>query len=336
MNYNCILKTLAGESGYRLRQAKKAVFVGLVNDWQEVSVLSVPLREALNRKCSLSIAGKIHSSKETASVKAIIELKDGLEIESVLMRHNNNRNTVCVSSQAGCPLGCLFCATGKMGFKRNLTSSEIIEQVVFFARLLKDEQAKVTNVVFMGMGEPLLNYPEVIAAIDILNDKDGFNLGIRHFSISTAGIIEGIDRMRDEKKDINLAISLHAANDKLRKMLMPIANKYPLKKLLNSVDSYIKSTKRKVMFEYLMIKGINDSLQDADELASIMSKPLYMVNLICYNPTGDFEPSSPETITAFRQRLIDRRISVTQRYHFGGDINAACGQLVYSKENNKA
>ena len=117
---------------------------------------------------------------------------------------------------------------------------------------------------------------------------------------------------------------------------MPIANKYPLKKLLNSVDSYIKSTKRKVMFEYLMIKGINDSLQDADELASIMSKPLYMVNLICYNPTGNFMPSKPETITAFKQRLIDRGISVTQRYHFGGDINAACGQLVYSKENNKA
>ncbi|MFH0792039.1 MAG: 23S rRNA (adenine(2503)-C(2))-methyltransferase RlmN [bacterium] len=330
MDYNCITNAIRGGgiSAYRLKQVKKAVFVALVSEWREVLVLPASLRESLNSNCPLSVAGKIRASKETASVKAIIELGDGLEIESVLMRHNNNRNTVCVSSQVGCPLGCLFCATGKMGFKRNLTSSEIIEQVIFFARLLKEEQVKVTNIVFMGMGEPFLNYQEVITAIDVLNDKDGFNLGIRHFSISTAGIIEGINKLKEEGRSINLAISLHNADDKLRQKMMPVAVRYPLNELLKSIDEYIKHTGRKVMFEYLMIKGVNDSLQDADKLASIMKKPLYMVNLIRYNPTGDFEPSKPEVITAFRQRLIDKGISVTQRYHFGGDINAACGQLI--------
>ena len=332
MDFNCVVRHLTSESKYRLKQTKKAVFVALVTNWRDVSVLPDKLKEILNRECPLIINCQIVSSKESETIKGIITLKDGLQIETVLMRHHNNRNTVCVSSQVGCPLGCLFCATGKVGYKRNLTASEIVEQVIFFARLLKEKQLKVTNVVFMGMGEPLLNYNEVIMAIDILNEKDGFNLGIRHFSISTAGITEGINRMKNEGKDINLAISLHASNNLLREKLMPIASRYSLKELFKSVDDYIEKTKRKVMFEYLMIKGVNDSLENADELARIMKKPLYMVNLIRYNPTGDFTPSSPETITAFRQRLIDKGISVTQRYHFGGDINAACGQLIYSKK----
>jgi len=334
MDFSCAIRQLSNESPYRLKQAKKAVFVALITDWREASVLPDKLRETLNRECPLTINCQIVSSKDSETIKGIITLKDDLQIETVLMRHHNNRNTVCVSSQVGCPLGCLFCATGKVGYKRNLTASEIVEQVIFFARLLKEKQSKVMNVVFMGMGEPLLNYQEVMMAIDILNDKDGFNLGIRHFSISTAGITEGIERMRSERRDINLAISLHAPNDLLRKKLMPIACKYSLKELLKSVDDYIKETKRKVMFEYLMIKGVNDSLENAEELARIMKKSLYMVNLIRYNPTGDFMPSSPETITAFRQRLINKGISVTQRYHFGGDINAACGQLIYSKRKS--
>ena len=199
-------------------------------------------------------------SKKEDSVKAKITLKDGLEIETVLMRHRDGRNTVCVSSQVGCPLGCLFCATGKMGFKRNLTAEEILEQVIFFARFLKLEDGRVTNVTFMGMGEPFLNYDNVLNAIKILNDAKYFNIGVRSLSISTAGIIEGIKKLSDESLHVNLAISLHAPSDNLRKSLMPIDKKYPLPDVLVAVDEYIEKTKRKVMFEYVLIKGVNVEL----------------------------------------------------------------------------
>lgn len=324
-------KILKREPSYRQNQVKKALFRDLMGDWLEVKVLPLALREKLNQESPISIRGEILTSKAQNNLKAIITLNDGLKIESVLMRHIGGRNTACVSSQVGCPLGCLFCATGKIGFKRNLDDWEIIQQVLFFARILKKEDKRVSNVVFMGMGEPFLNYENVLGAIKILNDKDGLNIGARHISISTAGITEGIKKLARESLEINLAISLHAPGDALRQKIMPVAKQYPIKEILAAVDKYIKATQRRVMFEYIMIDGFNDSKRDAKNLARLMKKPLYFVNLISYNPTGNFKPSSGAKIKKFKDILEKEGILVTQRYRFGKDIKAACGQLIYAE-----
>jgi len=319
---------LSKEQPYRLQQAQKALFVDLIEDWREASVLPLLLRKNLNKIYPIDINAQILFSKDEKTAKAIITLKDGLKIESVLMKHSDSRNTVCVSSQVGCALNCSFCATGKIGFKRNLEIFEIVEQVLFFARYLKKKGEKVTNNVFMGMGEPFLNYENTISAIRILNDKEGFNLGARHISISTAGILEGIKKLAEEKLQVNLAISLNAPNDDLRSKIMPINRTYPIADILEAVDNYIKKTKRKVMFEYLMVKDLNDSDVHAQRLSKLMKKPLYLVNLIIYNPTGVFEPSSSVRIKKFKEILRKEGVQVTQRYRFGQNIKAACGQLV--------
>lgn len=328
MDFSCIKKVLKSQPNYRLKQAKRLVFFNLIENWNQATSFSPFLREKLNKKCSLEIKAKTFVSKNKKTIKVLIELSDGLKIESVLMKHVDKRNTVCVSSQVGCALGCVFCATGKMGFKRNLKAYEIVNQVLFFARYLKKKKQKVTNIVFMGMGEPFLNYKNVIKAIRILNDKQGFNLGARSFSISTAGIIDGIKKLSNENLEINLAVSLHAADDNLRLKIMPVARNYPLSKILKSVDNYIIKTRRKVMFEYVMMKDVNDRDEHAKKLAKIMKKPLYFVNLIAYNPTGDFKASSSSRIKKFKEILDKEGVKVGQRYSFGQDIKAACGQLV--------
>ena len=321
-------KLFEQEPKYRLGQAKKALFQDLIQNWHEAVALPLSLREELNKKCPIEISAKTFVSKDKNTIKALFTLKDDLKIETVLMRHQDKRNTICVSSQVGCALDCSFCATGKIGFKRNLESWEIVEQVLFFARYLKEIKEKVTNIVFMGMGEPFLNYQNVIGAIKILNDQEGFNLGARHFSISTVGIVEGgIEELAKEKLQINLAISLHAPNDELRSKLMPINKKYPIKQILNAVDDYIRKTRRRVMFEYIMIRDLNDSEKEAETLAKLMKKPLYFVNLISYNPTGIFKPSASSKIKRFKEILEKEGVKVTQRYRFGEDIKGACGQL---------
>jgi len=324
-------KVLESEPKYRLKQANEVVFKNFISDWSDCTFFTKDLRVKLNKECPLKIEAEVLVSKKEDSVKARITLKDGLKIESVLMRHLDNRNTVCVSSQVGCPLGCLFCATGKMGFKRNLTSDEILEQVIFFDRYLKPENQKVTNVTYMGMGEPFLNYDNVLKSIKILNDKEYFNIGARSISVSTAGIIEGIERFGKEGLQINLAISLHAPNDKLRKSLMPIDKKYPLEAVLKSVDDYIKKTNRQVMFEYVLIKDVNDSDECAEELSRLAKKPLYYVNLILYNATGIFKPSDTKRVDSFKKILKKNKIVFSQRYRFGDDIQAACGQFATSR-----
>jgi len=327
MNLKSLETILASEPKYRIKQVYQAVFVNLIDDWSKASNLSLALREKLNTVCSLKINGEVMVAKDENTKKALIALSDGLKIEAVLLGHRDGRSTVCVSSQVGCPLDCLFCATGRMGFKRSLNAWEIIEQILFFARLLKKEDKKITNVVFMGMGEPFLNYDEVLKAIRIINDPAHFNIGSRKISISTCGIIEGIKRLAGENLQVNLAISLHAPNDELRSKLMPINKNYPLEKLLPAVNDYVKKTSRQVMFEYLMIKGINDSLAQARELAALLKNKLYLVNLITYNPTGKFKPSSGSTVQAFKKELEKNGIKATQRYNFGQDIKASCGQL---------
>jgi len=327
INFSCVKKVLKTEPDYRLNQAKRLVFFDLIDDWTKATTMSLVLREELSKKCDLDIKAKVFVSKDKKTVKALIDLDDGLKIESVLMKYKDKRNSVCVSSQVGCALGCVFCATGKMGFKRNLKIHEITNQVLFFARYLKKKRKKITNIVFMGMGEPFLNYKNVMEAIRVLNDKQGFNLGVRHFSISTVGIIDGIKKLSNENLAINLAVSLHAADNDLRSKIV-VANKtYPLLKILRAVDNYITKTGRKVMFEYVMIKDVNDKDRHAEQLARIMKKPLYLVNLIAYNPTGIFKPSSSKRIKEFKKILEQKGVNVTQRYSFGHDIKAACGQL---------
>ena len=337
INLGKFLKDM-GEKPYRLKQIKKAVFCDLINNWDEATTLSKELREEFQKVFLISSLEKLNllESKNKDSTKAIFKLKDGNIIETVLMRHLNakddtakaGRNTVCVSSQAGCAMNCGFCATGKMGLKRNLTSEEIIDQVLFFARFLRLSTSNVDNVVFMGMGEPFLNYDNTIEAIRILNDKDGFNLGIRHISVSTCGIAPGIAKFADENFQANLAISLHAADDKTRSQLMPINDTYPLVVLMKEADDYVKKTNRKVMFEYLLIDGVNDRPEDAVNLAKLMKNKLYHVNLIKYHDTGgDFKPSPQAKRTQFFDAIKKLGVSATFRVSFGEDILAACGQL---------
>jgi 23S rRNA (adenine2503-C2)-methyltransferase len=327
MDFEKLRKTMKTEPAYRSKQIKKAVFKDLIANWGEATALPKNLRETLQREIPLDIRAETLVSKDKKSVKTCIKLQDGLLVETVLMKHTGRRNTVCVSSQVGCPLGCLFCVTGTMGFKRNLTSSEIVEQVLFFAKYLKKQNEKVTNVVFMGMGEPFLNWENVREAIKIINDDNCFGIGARKISISTSGIIEGIEALVKEFPQINLAISLHAPNDGLRGELMPVNKKYPLSRVIEAVDEYIRKTNRKVMFEYVMLKDVNDSEEQAKELAKMLKKPLYMVNIIAYNPNGRFQSSPPEKIKKFKAILEAAGIFTTQRYRFGTDIEAACGQL---------
>jgi len=330
MNLSKLSSILQVEPKYRFAQVNKAIWQDFISHWQEVSSLPKNLREQLEEECPLEIPAEIDKNKShNKSVKALITLYDGEAVETVLIRQKDKRNTVCVSSQVGCPLACEFCATGNFGFRRDLKSEEIVEQVIFWSRYLKAEKKgeKVDNIVFMGMGEPFLNYAEFIKAAKFLNNPETLNIGSRRMSVSTAGITEGIKRLAGEKLQINLAISLHAANDILRRDLMPIAKKYNLHDITKAVDNYITKTGRRVMFEYLMIKGENDSDKDAYELVKLMRKPLYLVNLIPYNPTGRFKPSTRERVEKFKKILEEASVAVTVRLSFGADINAACGQL---------
>ena len=328
MNLKNLSTVLKDEPKFRYGQAARLLYTEFISDWSAATNFSKTLREKLATACLLEIEANILKSDNKQTVKALIELEDGAQIETVLMRHSDKRRTICLSAQVGCPLGCSFCATGSLGFKRNLTKEEIVEQAVFWGRYLKDTYGeKITNVVFMGMGEPFLNYENVLAAIKFLNNPEGLNIGARHISVSTAGLIDGIKKLAKEKLQVNLAISLHAPNNQLRSDLMPINKRFALPKLLEAVDYYIEKTGRRVMFEYLLIKNVNDGAAQARELAEIMKQPLYLVNLILYNETGKFQAAEKEKIAAFKSILEKAGVAVTERYRFGSEIAAACGQL---------
>jgi len=316
-------ESLVKQPRYRLTQARQAIFGDLISDWNQASNLPADLRLKLNQDCPLNIESSLVQGLGAQVSKALIVLDDKLSVETVLMRHRSGRNTVCVSSQVGCPLACSFCATGQNGFKRNLTASEIVAQVLYFARLIKNK--RISNVVFMGMGEPLLNLDAVWSAVEIINNDLG--IAARHISISTAGLVDQIKVLASKPLQINLAISLHAPDDKLRSRLMPINDSVGIKSLLLAVDKYISKTNRQVMFEYLLIKGVNDSPTQAKQLAKLMAKSLYLVNLLAYNATGTFQPSSRATTLAFKGVLESAGVKVTTRHSFGADITAACGQL---------
>jgi 23S rRNA (adenine2503-C2)-methyltransferase len=346
MDLGKLKETLKEEPSYRLAQARELVFKQLIEKWDEARSFPKPLREILKREVPLGIRAQVFSSDDEDSAKAVLTLSDGEKIETVLMAHKGKppigescnaggRNTICVSSQVGCPMGCMFCATGKAGFKRNLNADEIVEQVLFFARRLKKTGGRPDNVVFMGMGEPFLNYNAVMEAIRIINAKDGLNIGARRISISTVGIVEGIEKLASEPLQVNLAISLHASNDALRSKIVPANSRYPIGQIMWAVYAYLKKTNRRVMFEYIMIDGLNDSDESARELAELIrrrfSLKLAFINLITYNPTGDFKPSTSERVKKFRQIIESEKIEVTERYRFGREIKAACGQLAGGK-----
>ncbi len=333
INIETLNEVLVTEERYRRQQVHVALCRDSVSDWDQASVLPLSLRKKLNEYSPIDIAAQLFPSQDRKTVKALLELDDGERVETVLMRHQDGRNTVCVSCQVGCPMGCEFCATGTMGFVRNLSVGEIISQVLVFCRLLKGEGAAVTNIVFMGMGEPFNNYDAVLQSVRLFNSSDAFNIGARRMAVSTSGIVPGIDSFADEKLQVNLAISLHAPTDALRTRLMPINKVYPIADVLAAVDRYLAKTSRRVMFEYLMIEGVNDSEKDAQHLAKLLKKPLYLVNIIKYNETGKYRASTPLAIKRFITILQETGIPVTERYRFGHDISAACGQLATTIKN---
>ncbi|MBT4723075.1 23S rRNA (adenine(2503)-C(2))-methyltransferase RlmN [Candidatus Falkowbacteria bacterium] len=315
------------------KEVLKAAFFNLSESFDEITVLPKDLRAELESNCSLEIKSKLFVSNDKRTQKALITFDDGLSIETVLMSHED-RNTVCVSTQIGCSLGCRFCSTGKMGLKRDLTDFEIVEQIIYWQRLLKDKDKKVDNIVFMGMGEPFLNYENVISAIEII--KNVCKIGARHISVSTVGIVDKIIQFAKDEPQVNLAISLHSPDEKIRDKLIPANKKWSLTKILQAVDSYIQKTNRQVMFEYLMIDNVNDSADHAKQLVKLMKQnKLFVVNLIKYNQTGKYETSSREKMDQFRQILEKNKVKVTQRYSFGQDIKAACGQLAGEMTNSK-
>ena len=268
------------------------------------------------------------------TVKTLFSLRDGRQVEAVLM-HYSKRRTLCISTQAGCAMGCVFCATGQMGFKRQLTSGEIIEQVLYYARQLAQIDEQVTNVVVMGMGEPFHNYDATMSAIRRLNDPQGYNLGTRRFTISTVGLVPGIRRFTSEHSQINLAISLHAADDTLRSQLLPINKRYPLDQLLPACLEYVQLTRRRLSFEWALIQGVNDTEEQAHLLAQklkifrIGGAMLCHVNLIPLNPTHKYQgqASTRQNALAFQTALEQAGVSCTIRLRRGIDIQAGCGQL---------
>jgi len=274
------------------------------------------------------------TSGDKSTQKILFELPDHTRMETVHMayraKHNTaERHTLCISSQVGCALGCTFCATGQGGFKRNLTSGEIVEQVLFFQRILATKGKKVTNIVFMGMGEPFANYDNVLRAVATLTHPKGVGLGARRLTISTSGLVPGIERFTQENSQVNLAISLHAASDALRSRSMPVNRRYPIPVLLDACRKYTEKTHRRISFEWAMIKHVNDTVAQATLLGEHIQGMLCHVNLIPLNPTQGFDgqASDPGRIAAFRAVLNRYGVPNSIRSRKGVDINAACGQL---------
>jgi 23S rRNA (adenine2503-C2)-methyltransferase len=317
-----------GEPAYRARQVYSAATRSLALDYPEMSALPKPLRARLAADAPLrELAERERQHSADGTLKLGFDTRDGFPVEAVAMRHANRR-TVCVSSQSGCPLQCTFCATGAMGLGRNLTAGEIVEQVLVLARALRDEGERVSNVVMMGMGEPFLNYDAVLAACRTLNDHDGFGLGARQIAISTAGWVPGIDRLAQEPLQVRLALSLHAPTDALRSELMPVTRRFPLARLMAACRGYRRATGRRIFVEYLLLDGVNDGDRHAAQLAQLLGRDGFHVNLIAYNPTqAGYRASPPERVREFAAVLAEHGVGASYRRSHGQDIDAACGQL---------
>ncbi|MEJ2487373.1 MAG: 23S rRNA (adenine(2503)-C(2))-methyltransferase RlmN [Anaerolineales bacterium] len=329
-----LMKAL-GEPKFRALQVWEGIYKQLAGSPQEITNIPKDLRKKLSAQFEFSSLKPIVSldSSDGQTTKTLFELTDGTKIETVLMNYDK-RHTHCISSQVGCAMNCSFCATGQMGFTRNLTAGEIVEQVLYFARQLAKEDLRVTNIVFMGMGEPFHNYDAVMKAIRILNDEKGFKLGARRFTVSTVGLIPGIKRFTAENSQVNLAISLHSTDETRRSSIMPVNNRYPISDLVQVCREYFDATGRRVTFEWALIDGVNDTIQEAEALADLLEGLTCHVNVIPLNPTGGYsgKKSTKENVEAFKNTLESRGIACTVRIRRGIDIQAGCGQLA-SKHN---
>jgi len=317
---------------YRIEQLYRAAVRELHEDVSSITVLPQGLRDELDARgfpFDTVAPAVVRRSSDGQTIKGLFALRDGQQVESVLMEHRGDRNTVCISSQAGCAFACTFCATGQGGFSRHLTASEIFDQARYFARVLARGGRKITNIVFMGMGEPFHNYESVMGAVALLNDPRGFGLGHRHITISTVGVVPAIDRFAEEGLQVNLAVSLHAPTDEQRDAIMPVNRRWKIAELMDACERYVEKTGRKIFFEYLMLAGVNDRAEDARALARLMAGRLYHVNLIPYNATPDaeFRGSEGPVVSAFQRLLTEAGVPSTIRHPMGRDIAAACGQL---------
>lgn len=342
-----------GQPAFRAKQLYRQLWVLLADDFDQMTDLPAAFRGFLKEHACISSLRllSVYRGDGGLTRKAVFALPGNETIEAVLMVYPE-RATVCVSSQAGCPMGCVFCATAKLGFMKDLSPGDIAHQVLWAQRMLREipgdvdaegmakhrfdseEQipGRLTNAVFMGMGEPFNNYANWRASVDRLHDPDGFNFGARNFTVSTVGLIPGIRKLMDDPLQINLAISLHAADDQIRSAMMPVNRRYPVGDLIDAVRDYTRKTHRRVSFEYVLIDGKNDDLNEAQKLADVLLAkgkfPMH-VNLIPLNPVEDtgLTRSSRERVNAFRNYLDSRGVPATVRIQRGVDINAACGQL---------
>lgn len=315
-----------GEKPFRAEQIFKWLYDEKVEDFEKMTNLSLELREKLKSTytiCNFNILKKQESKDGT--IKYLFDVLDGNAIETVLMRYHHG-NSICVSSQIGCKMGCKFCASTGIKFIRNLTTGEIVEQII---KVEQDTKERISNVVFMGIGEPLDNYDNVVNAIRLINHPKGLNIGARHISISTSGLVPKIYKLAEENIQSTLSVSLHATNNEKRSSMMPVNNTYPIEQLLKACKDYIAKTNRRISFEYALAKDNNDNLEDAKELVKLLKGMLCHVNLIPINKieNGNYNKSSNENIMKFRDYLNDHGIVATIRRELGSDIDAACGQL---------
>lgn len=319
-----------GEPAFRAKQIWTGLYKNFWNAPDEFTNLPVSLRTRLaeNTRFDILVPTLKLDSSDGQTRKSLFQLHDGKQIEAVLMKYDRRR-TLCISTQVGCAMGCTFCATGQMGFGRHLSSGEIVAQVLYYARLLHDQHEHVTNVVLMGMGEPFHNYDNSMAAIDRLNDPNGYNFGARRFTVSTVGLIPMIRRFADEKRQVNLAVSLHAAEDDLRGSMLPVNKRYNLDDLLDACRDYVAHTGRRITFEWALINGVNDTPEQAEKLARRLKGLLCHVNAIPLNPTTRYEgkATTRQRANAFKNILEQYGIPCTIRTRRGIDIRAGCGQL---------
>lgn len=327
-----------GEPRYRASQIHAWMYRKQISSFNDMSDIPQELRLRLAETAEISIPPVLKQRVSSDGTrKLLLAMKDNKAIETVIIPQRNDKNarySLCVSTQVGCPIGCSFCATGQAGFQRNLQAFEMVGQVLSSSRELSQDfnsngDHLITNVVYMGMGEPLLNYDEVIKSICILNDHQGINIGQRHITISTAGEVKGIKRLSQSGLQVILAISLHACNNELRDQLIPLNRKYPLEILVDAVQNYIALTNRRVTFEYIMLDGINIGAGDAEAMIKLIRPLLANVNLIPYNGVDglEFKKPSAANIRQFYNWLVKGGLNVTLREEKGADIEAACGQL---------
>lgn len=325
------LLSVWGLPGYRARQIWEWLYLRKVTEFEAMTSLPADLRARLADEFVISRleqAAELRSS-DGQTVKRLLRLPDGQMIESVLMEYDGRRRTACISTQAGCAMGCVFCATGQMGFGRHLTAGEIVEQALIFARQLEAEGDRLSNVVLMGMGEPFHNYDNTLEAIHRLNDERGLNIGQRHITVSTVGLVPAIRQFAEEGLQVKLAISLHAATDEERGKLLPVNRRWPLRELMDAVRDYIERTGRRVTFEWALIEGENDTPEQAERLGRLLEGVKAHVNLIPLNPTDQYKgrPSDPARVAAFQRILTRHGVTSTVRVRRGIDIQAGCGQL---------